>query len=62
MVDMGALVGTVRRLGLVGPPYEVIGIAKPLPSGEPQMRIHLIESGEDVDHAVADILNDPQDD
>ncbi len=27
MVDMGILVGDIRRLGLVGPPYEVIGPA-----------------------------------
>lgn len=62
MVDMGVLVGDVRRLGLAGPPYEVIGPADPLPSGEAQMRIHLIESDEDVDYPVADILNDPRDD
>ena len=59
MVDMGLLVGTVRRLGLVGPPYEVIGPAGLGPDGEPQLRIHLIESDEDVDYAIADIFNDP---
>ncbi len=62
MVDMGILVGSVRRLGLAGPPYEVIGPTKALASGEPQMLIHLIESDEDVDYPVADILNDPKDD
>jgi hypothetical protein len=61
MVDMGALVGDVRRLGQVGPPYEVLGPASASSDG-PQMRIRLIESGEEVDYAVADILNDPQDD
>lgn len=62
MVDMGILLGTVRRLGLSGPPYEVTGFADALPSGEPQMRIHLIESAEDADYAVSAILNDPIDD
>jgi hypothetical protein len=62
MVDMGILVGDIRRLGLVGPPYEVIGPAAPLPNGDAQMRIHLIETGEDVDYPIADILNDPRDD
>lgn len=62
MVDMGALLGTVRRLGNVGPPYEITGVATPLPNGEPQMRIHLIESGEDVDYPVSAILNDPAED
>ncbi len=59
MVDMGVLVGSIRRLGLVGPPYEVIGPASPDADGLPQMRIHLIESDEDVEYRVADILNDP---
>lgn len=62
MVDMGVLVGTIRRLGLVGPAYEVIGPAAPGLDGEPQMQIHLFESDEEVDYAVADILNDPLED
>ena len=62
MVDMGILIGTVRRLGLVGPPYEVVGPAEPGIDGEPQMQIHLIESGEDVEYAIAAILNDPVED
>jgi hypothetical protein len=62
MVDMGVLVGTIRRLGLVGPPYEVLGPGEPGEDGEPQMRIFLFESGEEVEYAVADILNDPMED
>lgn len=62
MVDMGVLVGSIRRLGLVGPAYEILGPAVPGPAGEAQMRIHLFESDEEVDYAVADILNDPLED
>ncbi len=62
MVDMGTLIGDVRRLGLAGPPYEILGLAKPAPDGATQMRILLIESTEEVDYPVADILNDPRDD
>lgn len=62
MVDMGALVGTVRRFGLAGPPYEILGPAAPSASGEAMMRIHLLESGEDADYPIADILEDPTDD
>ena len=61
MVDMGALIGSVRRFGLVGPPYEIVGIASPSSAGEPQMRIHLLESDEDADYPVVDIFNDPMD-
>lgn len=59
MVDMSALIGSVRRFGLEGPPYEVIGPAAGSPTKEPQMRIHLLESNEDVDYPVCDILADP---
>ena len=62
MVDMGTLIGSIRRFGLAGPPYEIIALAQPTPTGEPQMRIHLLESNEDADYPVADILNDPADD
>ena len=62
MVDMGKLLGTIRRLGFAGPPYEIVGFAPALANGEPQMRIHLIESDEDVDYAVSAILADPAED
>lgn len=62
MVDMGILIGDVRRLGLAGPPYEILGPAVPAPDGAAQMRIQLIESNEEVDYPVSDILNDPRDD
>jgi hypothetical protein len=62
MVDMGTLIGSVRRFGLAGPPYEIVGVAAPAPSGAPQMRIHALESDEDIDYSVSDILTDPADD
>ena len=62
MVDMGMPLGTVRRVGNAGSPYEILGCGEPLPGGEPQMRIHLIESDEEVDNALAALLNDPAED
>ena len=62
MVDMGTLLGTIRRFGIAGPPYEIVGMAAASSSGEPQMRIHLIESNEDVDYPVSAILADPVED
>ena len=59
LVDMGVLVGSIRRFGLEGPPYEIIGPAAASRTGEPNMRIHLLESNEDVDYPVRDILADP---
>ncbi len=58
---MGILIGSVRRLGLVGPPYEVLGPSQPSETGEPQLRILLIESGEEVDYSLTELLNDPLD-
>jgi Family of unknown function (DUF5397) len=60
MVDMGILVGSIRRFGLEGPPYEVIGPAAKSSAGEAQMRIHLLESAEDADYPVSEILRDPE--
>ncbi len=62
MVDMGTLVGTFHRFGLVGPPYEVLGPAAPGTAGEPRMRIRLLESGEETDYALAQLLLDPSED
>ena len=62
MVDMGILVGSIRRFGLVGPPHEVLGPASSSESAEALMRIHLLESDEDVDYPAADILSDPEQD
>jgi hypothetical protein len=61
MVDMGVLVGTMRRFGLVGPAYEVLGPAE-MNSGEAAMRVHVFESGEEFDYPVRDILTDPVED
>ncbi len=62
MVDLGVLIGSLRRFGLVGPPYEVLGPAEPGWRGEPRMRIRLLESGKETDYAVASILADPSED
>ncbi|WP_425230908.1 DUF5397 family protein [Sphingomonas sp.] len=61
MVDMGSLVGSIRRFGLVGPSYEVLGPAAAGETGA-RMRIRLIESGEETDYALAQLLADPEED
>jgi hypothetical protein len=59
MVDMSILIGSIRRFGLEGPPYEVIGPAAPSSTDEARMIIRLLESGEEVDYALDAIINDP---
>ena len=62
MTKQDVLVGTVRRIGRNGPPYEVVGRAALAEDGRMQMRIHMIESDEDLDYPIDDILRDPLDD
>lgn len=62
MTKMEILVGTVRRVGRNGPPYEVLGTVASTIDGKKQMRIHMIESDEDLDYPVEDIMRDPLDD
>ena len=62
MVDMSTLLGTIRRFGLVGPAYEIIGVGEPLPDGEPQMRIQVLESGDTLDYPATAVLSDPAED
>jgi hypothetical protein len=54
------LVGTWRRFGVVGPVYEIIGSGTELPDGDRLMRIRVVETGEEVDYRLAEILNDPR--
>jgi hypothetical protein len=53
-------VGTWRRFGAVGPVYEIIGQDRELANGDWLMRIRVLESGEEVDYKLTDILDDPK--
>jgi len=59
-VEPQSLLGTWRRFGAVGPVYEVIGIGEPNGAGEPLMRIRVVESGEETDYRLTDLLDDPK--
>jgi hypothetical protein len=54
------LVGTWRRFGIVGPVYEIIGTGNELPGGDRLMRVRVVETGEEVDYRLAEILDDPR--
>ena len=53
------LIGTWRRFGAVGPVYEIISAGKELGGGDRLMRVRVVESGEEVDYRLAEILDDP---
>ncbi len=54
------LVGTWRRFGSAGPVYEIIGTGSALPGGDRVMRVRVVESGEELDYRLGEILDDPR--
>ncbi len=59
-IEPQALIGTWRRFGISGPVYEIIAEGKKLPAGEETLRIRVVETGEELDYKLADILDDPK--
>ena len=60
MIQPERLVGTWRRFGVVGPAYEIVKTGEELPNGDRMMRVRVLESGEEVDYKLTDILDDPK--
>ena len=58
--SLQGLVGTWRRFGQVGPVYEIVGLGNALPDGDRLMRVRVLETSEEVDYRLADILDDPK--
>ena len=54
------LLGTWRRFGAVGPVYEFISTGDEVPGGDRLMRIRVVETGEELDYRLAEILDDPR--
>ena len=49
-----SFIGQVRRFGAFGPAYEVVGVASAT-----AVAITVVESGERLTYAIADLLADP---
>ena len=54
-----ALIGTWRRFGEVGPVYEIVGVGEALPSGDRLMRVRVLETNEELDYPLTELLEDP---
>ncbi len=54
------LIGTWRRFGSFGPVYEIVAEGQKLPEGDETLRIRVIETGEELDYKLVDILDDPK--
>ena len=57
--SLKSLIGTWRRFGSDGPVYEIVGWGRRLPTGEPSMAVRVLETGEEVDYRLVDLLDDP---
>ncbi len=60
VVEPQLLVGTWRRFGRTGPVYEILAQRGPAGGGDQMMRIRVIESGEELDYPLDEILDDPR--
>ena len=58
VIATNALLGTWRRFGAAGPVYEIIGFGRQGKGGQ-TMRIRVVETGEETDYKLSDILADP---
>ena len=58
-IPVERLSGQFRRFGEVGPVYEVVGLGSPRGDGTWNMRIILVESGEEVEYPLMELLEDP---
>lgn len=54
------LVGTWRRFGIAGPVYEIIGAGREIGGGDRLMRIRVVETGEELDYRLIEVLDDPR--
>ena len=59
-IEPQTLIGTWRRFGISGPVYEIIAEGKKLPAGDETLRIRVVETGEELDYKLVDILDDPK--
>ena len=55
-----SLLGTWRRFEAHGPVYQVVDLGRVLDGGDRVMRVKVVETGEECDCRVAEILDDPR--
>jgi hypothetical protein len=59
-IEPQTLIGTWWRFGISGPVYEIISPGEKLPTGDETLRVRVLETGEELDYKLADILDDPR--
>ncbi len=59
VIPLADLIGSFRRFGERGPVYQIVSAAEGLVGTNVELRIRVVESGEELDYPLRDILNDP---
>ncbi|MFO7639720.1 MAG: DUF5397 family protein [Candidatus Competibacteraceae bacterium] len=59
-IEPQTLVGTWRRFGISGPVYEILARGEKLPTGDETLRVRVVETGEELDYRLSDVLDDPK--
>ena len=54
-----SLVGTWRRFGVAGPVYEIIAVGRELADKDRLMRVRVVETVEEPDYRLAEVVDDP---
>jgi hypothetical protein len=59
LVPLDAIVGTCRTFGRLGPAYEVLEVVAPGTGKNVNLRIRVVESGEELEYPLSEALEDP---
>lgn len=58
--NLQGLVGTWRRFGQVGPVYEIVSVGDTPADGDRIVRVRVLETSEEINYRLADVLDDPK--
>jgi Family of unknown function (DUF5397) len=59
IIPLDDLIGSFRRFGERGPVYQIVSAAEGAVGTNVELRIRVVESGEELDYPLRDILSDP---
>jgi hypothetical protein len=54
------MTNSFRRFGRFGPVYQIMGVSRSTQEGEIMMKIHVLETKEELEYPFSRILEDPQ--
>lgn len=58
-LPLDAILGGFRTFGRLGPIYEILDVVGPRTGPDVNVRIRVVESGEELEYPLASVLEDP---